>query len=368
MFRPVRNGLAAAAKPLMLAGVLVGFCGWSIASASANQDLQEGLSRLAKAVKTSLEDEGVDAVNVGDFIAPPRLQSGSGTGLKLQIVEALKAAGVRVEATAPTQLIGRFTVREEQERDEDAFESIALRITATLLDRDDEELARLNISVFGDSALQLVGAQGSLPPTNAPREREASKREAIEAPLPTIAGNEVRTSADSPFGLEVLVTRGSGAEPRRPELEPAGDRGQRAFVRLANGDEYVVRLHNRSATEVAVTLTIDGLSMFAFSETGNFGSQVLVPPGGRVDIPGWFINDRLTDAFEVSGYAKSAAASVGVPVTDVGTITAAFYESVPGSEKDAQATARGRQIEKRYVQVKRIIKDLQAVISVRYHR
>ena len=41
----------------------------------------------------------------------------------------------------------------------------------------------------------------------------------------------------------------------------------------------------------------------------------------------------------------------GIPVTSVGTITAAFHESHAGSDKDVNATGRGRKIDQKYEEV-----------------
>jgi hypothetical protein len=331
----------------------------------ADAHLTDGLNRLAKEVATFLKKDGSSSINVGDFIAPPRLQASGGAGLSLEIAAALKQQSIDVRKDSPFQLIGQFTLRDEKADPSDSFESVALRIKASVLDKDDEELKKLSISVFGDAALQIAGGTTDLPQGLPPAAKEQKKRDTIDHPRAAIVGNETRSSGNSPFGIEVRARRGLSSEsaPRTPE----DDQG-RAFVKLTKGEEYIVRLHNRAPFEAAVTLTIDGLTMFAFSNEGNFGSQVLVPSGKFIDIPGWYITSTKTDAFEITSYAKSAAASKGVPVTNMGTITATFHEAVDGSERDANATGRGRQIDQKYVEEKRVIKDAVSVVSVRYNR
>ena len=80
-----------------------------IATASVRADafLDDGLNRLAREVAVVLEKEGGNSINVGDFIAPPRLRASGGAGLKLQIAEALKSHEIQVDrlvlrATAST--------------------------------------------------------------------------------------------------------------------------------------------------------------------------------------------------------------------------------------------------------------------------
>jgi hypothetical protein len=325
--------------------------------------LSDGLSRLAaQVVKVITQEGGELAVDVGDFVGTPRLKAAGGPGIALLVGEALEAKGVTVREPAPYQLLGTFKTVDGRAAEDDRFNSVALRIEATVLDAKDQELGKLNINVFGDAPLQFAGGTGSLPPVKEGQPsavREDAKRAAFESPHAAVVGTETRDAPPSPFGIEVLV----GKQPRAPSLQ-----GGRSFVRLEKGEEYVVRLHNRAPFEAAVTLTIDGLSMFAFSEDGSFGSQVLIPAGRFVEIPGWYVNNIKTDAFEIGGYADSAAASKLLPSTSVGVITATFHESIQGSGKDPKATKRGRQIDQAYVEEKRLVKPATAVVSVRYDR
>ncbi len=349
--------------------------GTARADDSAEGALREGLGRLAEKVAKFIEDAGGEkAVVVGDFIAPPRLKASGGKGISQVLEAALKKVNIAVKDKAPFQILGQFTVRDEKQNPGDDFESVSLRLSATLLDRNDEELQKFAISIFGDASLQVTGRSQEFPQNAGPKETEERKREAIDHPHAVIVGSETRTTAESPFGVEVRVRQGmsDASQPRAPVLKEG-----LSFVPLSKGEEYIVRLHNRADFETAVLLTVDGLTMFAFSEEGNFGSQVLVPPGKFVDIPGWFVTKDKTDAFEITSYAKSAAASRGV-TTKLGTITASFSaawdpaKSPPvdeASPKSADtATGRGRQIEKKYVEVKRVVGRLRAVVSVRYDR
>jgi hypothetical protein len=338
----------------------------------ADPALDQGLERLSGAVAEVLQQQAEDSISVGDFVATHLPNASGGAGLKKLIADALAKKGIKVSAAAKLQLLGRFAVPLEKNKGE-SFDSVALKISASIVDRNDQEIAKPNISVFTDDALLFSGASGNIPPTNArPEEREKAKADAIRNPSVAAVGNQTRTDADSPFGIEILVSRGSNQESRPPQVKTVEGAGQMAFVKLAEGEEYIVRLHNQSDEEAAVVLTIDGLNMFTFSKEGTFGGQVLVAKGTHVDIPGWAVNETDSDAFEVSNYAKSAAASLGKPITDVGTISAAFFTTGVASAKtladDPLATKRGRRIGKKYVLEPREIKDQECVISVRYER
>jgi len=331
--------------------------------------LADGLARLARGVADVIREErgaGDMAVVIGDFVGAPRLRAAGGAGLALMLGSALQAEKVAVRDAAPFQVQGSFKTVDDRAAAGDRFDSVALRIEAIVLDGRDNELKRLNINVFGDAPLQFVGGTANLPAAKEAETdpqtlaaREEAKRQAVDAPHAVVAGTEIRSGADSPFAIEVLVA----GRARPPQLQ-----GGRAFVDLDKGEEYVVRLHNRAACEAAVTLTVDGLSMFAFSEDGSFGSQVLVPAGRFVEIPGWYVTKDKTDLFEIGGYGESAAAAKLLPSTSVGVITATFHESVEGSGKDPKATKRGRQVGLAYREEKRLVKPPITVVSVRYDR
>src|SRR5439155_23696125 len=100
----------------------------------------------------------------------------------------------------------------------------------------------------------------------------------------------VSAAADSPYAVEVWAAPRPGAQyaPR-----PATVDGGLAFVRLSQGEVFAVRLINKSPHDAAVTLTIDGLSLYAFSDvedpkTGRSRYAVIFVPAGReVFLRGW---------------------------------------------------------------------------------
>ena len=339
------------------------------APARADAALDEGLAKLAASVARFMKDENRgSAINVGDFIAPPRLQASGGRGLSESLAAAFKKQDIEVSATAPLQLIGKFTVREEKENASNDFESVALRIRAEVLDKEDETLQAFNISVFGSAALQVPGITVDLPAQATEEEKQQGIKGRIENPQAAVIAAETRASPASPYGVEVIVNR----SPRVPQML-----GGRAFVPLDRGEEYLVRLHNHSPLEAAVTLTIDGMTMFAFSSEGNFGSQVVVPPGKFADVPGWYMNKSKTAAFVITSYPESAAGKKGV-TTNIGTITATFHacwdpkatppDDEPAARSAESATGLGRPIEKQYEKVNRVVGQPRAVVSVRYNR
>jgi hypothetical protein len=321
-----------------------------------------------------MREENQAAILVGDFTAhPPRLKASGGPGISQMITAAFQKQGVTV-GDGGLQLLGRFELH-DQEAPQDDFESVALRIRAQVLDQNDEPLQALSISVFGDAALQLAGANVDLTDQALPEDRENAKRDSFQSPQAAVIGNETRATEASLFGVEVYVHSAGKLLPRTPSVN-----GGRSFVALERGDEYVVRLMNHAPFEAAVTLTIDGLSMFAFNEEEIQATRVMVPAGSFVEIPGWYCTSTLSKAFEITGYPESAAGQRGV-TTGVGTITASFAaawpkggdppDDEPQFSRSAQgdiATGLGRQIDQAYEKVERDIGQLRATVSVRYNR
>ena len=342
--------------------------------AKADAALEEGIDRLAAKVAAYAKGEGHSSIIVGDFTAPPLLKASSGAGLSHLLATSLKKAGLDVSDKATLQLVGDFKTQKEKDFKDAAFDSVVLRITGKVLDTNGEELKSFPISIFGDAAAKIVGGNVEIP-TRADvkdEEREAETKRRLDSPQASLVGPETRASKDSPYGIEVVIKDKS----RVPQLVNG-----RSFVPLQKTEEYVVRLHTRSAYEAAVELTIDGLSVFAFSEEGNFGARFLIPPGRSIDIPGWYFTTRDSRAFVITSYPDSAAGKKGVR-TSIGTITASYSAAwsvgaprpadepalPPGGKDSDNATGIGRPIEKRYESVERIIGQTRAIISVRYNR
>jgi hypothetical protein len=171
-------------------------------------------------------------------------------------------------------------------------------------------------------------------------------------------------------------------------------------VPIQRGETYAVRLINDSDLEAAVQLRIDGLSMFSFSELRQPGkirdkmgmlvenpkkgeplySVVILAPKRDAVIPGWHVNNKKSDSFLVTEFAKSGAALLK-PTGGIGTISATFQaawekdalppKDEPGKKRgvgSGDATGRGPEVAKEYKEVQRELGVIRDVISVRYTR
>ncbi len=336
----------------------------------AASPVDDGVTRLADAVSGFFERERHEKIVFVGAVTSP---DGDGdAALRDKLVAALEAKEFTIRRAKLT-INGRFS-KEFRPEGTSGPKRVALRLKAEIRDRESDELIQpIAIPIFGEEAVTHLNPTVDIPADLSEDKRHEKLNDAINTPTAAIDGNVTKADRGSKFGIEILARRGSSTSSRKPK----DDQGF-AFVELAKGEEYIVRLHNKASFETAVSLNIDGLSMYAFSKEGNFGSQVVVAAGTSVDIPGWYISSAKTDVFEITSYAKSAAADKSIPLTSTGTITATFHAcweptaTPPPDEAGAKsadtATGRGRRIDQKYELVKRVVGKQRAFVTVRYNR
>lgn len=207
----------------------------------------------------------------------------------------------------------------------------------------------------------------------------------------SIDGTLVKPTKDSPYAVEIRA-------------EPLADFGKREAAarkaELLNGEPYVpiekdeiyqVRALNYSDHEVAVSLAIDGLDQFTFSDDRRADGRpkfthFIVGPckgdkPGEVLIRGWHKTAKpLTDedkrqgkgnelSFLVTEYGKGAASKFPTQSQGkVGTITVGFALSHPSGTKGGTETGFGPPVEVKQEPVKRDIDAPSAFVTVRYNR
>jgi hypothetical protein len=193
-------------------------------------------------------------------------------------------------------------------------------------------------------------------------------------------GTKIIPSAKSPYAIEVLVKRDikALAMPRQPRFE-----GDNPFVDTQRGELYAVRVYNNSQHEAAVTLHIDGLSVFTFSEVRDPKgaprySHYIIPPGKDTTIHGWHKRNEPPDnflSFLVTAYGDGASKLVAQPTGKVGLITATFAYAWPkGQEppKDDRSagdeTGLGPPISAKFAEPQRTIGAVRDIVSIRYTR
>jgi hypothetical protein len=261
---------------------------------------------------------------------------------------------------------------------------LAARIKGTVTDRAGQVLFTFSRGVFGDNVVAaLFGTTAKLPPDLPPADRNAELEKSLDKPKVHVKGTRVSATADSPYAIEILAAPQPGS---RYAPRPATVQDGLAFVPLSRGEVFGVRLINRSPYDAAVTLTIDGLNLYAFSDlkdpkTGRPKfTVVIVRAGQEVFLRGWHRTHEMSEEFVITDYAKSAAAELR-STAPTGVITATFAAAWPkdqsppddepnnsGNSRSADAVGRGTQVQQKYVEVLRHIGVVRATVSVRYSK
>ena len=361
--------------------------------AHASAELRTVLAEFSGDLKKLLDGQGENSVAIGQFTGPANFPTSGGPGIAQIFAEELAKKGVQLKTRAKFGVKGVYRLTEIPAEDPDdkrlGRKVLAIEIEATVVDQFDKPLSDIAFKrqIRGEATVfQLTGIPAALP-TNGnqttERERDLELRKNLTDPKAAINGAVVRSKEGSPYAIEILV----GGNPRAAE-----NKDGLAFVSIRRGEEYAVRLINESPHETAVQLRIDGLSMFAFSETRHkddtqkgepLYTAIILPPKkdgkpGEAVIRGWHVNNKATDKFVVTEYAKSAAASLN-HTANLGTITATFQAAweegqkppadEPGKSRGhgaGDATGRGDRIGEEYKEVVRQFGVIRDSASVRY--
>src|SRR5262249_42767349 len=157
-------------------------------------------------------------------------------------------------------------------------------------------------------------------------------KKAFEKPTVAIIGSRVAAWTGSKLSVEVLAVDQVTPRTQESDYKPLTARAEDgyAYVPLRRGQSYAVRLTNDSDADVAVTLAVDGMGLFSFTEEKDEKTgqpkryRMMVPRKGKLLVRGWFINHKETDHFRVSEYGRGLKAVRGGSLTDSGTIRVPF--------------------------------------------
>jgi hypothetical protein len=356
-----------------------------VPAARAASDLDKEMAELARQIEGVVKERG-NVIQVGEFVPKgnaARQGATGGTAIAKALLDQLTKRGVNVSRTAELLVSGEY--RDVTDKDS---KTTALQIKAKIEDRRGEPLVELDSrGLFNLATIaSLVGITTVTPPAASQEKAEMKLDQALDKiQSPQLAGTRitpVQDRATLPYSIEILV----GPDQAMPDLKnyvPRAatlDKDGLAFLKINRGEVYAVKVINDSQSDVAVTLTIDGLSMYSFSDNKNY-EVVFVPAGKSGIIAGWHRTNDKSDSFLVAEYARSAVARLLPSSSTFGTITASFKAAwprdgaPPADEQDprrntrsAAATARGNPIDAKYVEETRNIGQFRGAVSVRYNK
>ncbi len=257
---------------------------------STKADLDAAVTKLAAGIQERLKDRGLEAVSIGEFNGPNKLKINIGARLKADLERHLKGRKVAVRDEAKLEVRGDYTLVE----DPDQANLHALNLKVRFIETDtNTEMAGLSLEAFVKDNIdiaKMTGGTVSVPVNANGHEFNEYIAESVKKPAVAVANSKVRAKPDSPFAVELLRTE----DPQRfGQPQPARELGGRAFVDIPRNAYYQIRLHNAAEYDVAATVTIDGLDVFAFSDdrdprTGKPRfKHVIVSAGRSGTLKGW---------------------------------------------------------------------------------
>ena len=344
------------------------------------------LAALAADVQKLLAGRNETAIAIGQFVPLPGANASAGPAIAKGLADELARVGVDVRLRANLTAEGRYGLNEDAKSGR-----LAVSLHVKIVDKTGEEIVGLKLNprgIFGDAVVSaLLGLTVDLPPQADGKERDKKIEYSAEKPQAYLEKTRINAPGGQPFGIEVLVKGADGKFTPRAAVEKEG----LAFVELKNNEVYRVRVYNDADYEAAVTLTIDGLNMFTFSDikdpkTGKPSyDRLLVGAHRSFAIPGWHRTNEKngSNEFQVTKYADSEAAKLYANSANVGTVTVTFAAAWP-KEKGPPAdepknpdshsrsadlgTKRGAETGDGYKEQTREFGVTRAAISVRYSK
>ena len=340
-------------------------------AARAGDDLAKDIDPIASDVAGYLRGAGMNAVFVDQIKADRKLKSSGGVGLANAMKKALEAQGIRVGKTgSKLSLTGNY-FSSEDDKPELGFE---LR----LVDNRDKTVKEFKSRIKYDvNVATLSGGTAKIASDDSPMKRRRQLKLSLDAdPTVSIRKTRIQSSPDSKYAVEIWVKSGGSDYAPRDINDSEGQ----AFVRIDKEEIYGVQIINDSDKNAAVTLTVDGINIFSFSENKDY-TYFIVGPNSRTLIKGWHINNQQSDSFKVTEYAKSAAAELNHQASkDIGMITAVFKAAWPEGDRipddegggrtaiDQLATGKGPRVDSAFKVVEMHVGMLRDTISCRYSK
>jgi hypothetical protein len=372
-----RNSMSRWLGTGLTALALVGWCGATLSAAdSASDALSRELAEVAKRVKGVCVKGNYTLVGVGDFSGGASVTGSSGPEIQTKLTTALENEGLKVvKDEFHVELEGKYEPAKEPTT---GLQGVRMTVRVTQASSGDD-LDKIVRFVFGaESVPRLLGLSVTTKPdddaqTQSKKFEDALKKQEKGTPQGAIDKSIIKAADDSPYAIELLVKQDDKLVPRKAEFSARG----LPFVEINKSEVYAIRLINESETEAAVALSIDGLSVFHFTESEQKPTVWLVPPGKSVTIPGWHKTDSVSVEFKVTDFPDSAANKVNLkPSSTIGTVTATFSAAFPPGDlppgepnlKDTRGTGFGADLEFKTEHVQRQIGNPRATVSVRYER
>jgi len=368
-------------RSTLLMSLALAGAGW----AQTPDPVETELAGLVEEVVGVLKKQNQQQIRIGKFTGDGDIPSHFGPEIQRYLIALFSDKHkIRIDRDATIEIKGDYRPAKSDPANPNQTEMF-IRINASLVDTNTGKplanVAAFSRGAYGNEALaRAFAVPVSLPPSADRNVRNEQIKRRIDKPETHVADTLIRSSAASPFAVEMLVV------PNAKSPDPAKGRevktpGGLAFVEIAKGEVYRVKIHNSADFDVAVKISVDGLDQFVFADKENFDEQgklkflpmMIVPKGKTAVVRGWFRTLKKADSFQVSSYAESAAVELNASQGEVGVVNVQFFAAWDTAEqlkvegaKDATATKRGEPVDTDLKVVPKFIGAFRDQVSVRY--
>ncbi len=338
----------------------------SSSSAHAGEAFKD-LADIVPRIKNLLAQKNASSVSISQIEGPAAQKATGGPGIAKFLADGLTREKIKVEDTANIGISGKYRAS-----DDPATKLKVVVLKLEVEDRDGNALDTIERTIRDPSAISiLLGLSVSLPQGDETANpdvraaRDQALRVAISDPGSTTKVNDARVSAGdrNDLAIEIDVKQAGNFTPRPPSQSNGV-----AFVPLTKDEVFGIRLINDTDKRVAVSLHIDGLSIFSISENKAY-THVLIEPRSQVMIPGWHVSNKESRAFLVTGLDEGLAAKLKSRAP-VGTVTACFHTTTEpaGAKGEDFSVGSGDTVNQQYQETSVVIGQALASVSVRYKK
>jgi hypothetical protein len=355
--------------------------------------LNKALAEIAGVVAKVVKAQGGKELVVNPISDKGDLTHTAGPGATDKLLELLRRGGLEPVLKGDFIFEGEFKLGEATDnagrRQGYAVASIAFivkrRNGKSLYDSERElELEQRPRVTNTQDVAGLGGGTLSVPPKAPAAEKNQTVLDSLDNKpgLFELDGAKIRPKG-APYAIEMLVA----PKPYGDQAPPQSAFQPRAvtvregfpFLKVQSGEAVAVRIINEADHDVASTVTIDGLSMFAFrDDKADKSEHLVIEPHRAGDALGWYRNDKKSSVFLVSDLpADHPKAGLLKNPAKIGSITVTFaaaWEKDNQKPKDEPETRQaaeiipGAPIDVPYQTVKRKIGVFRAAVTVRYDK
>jgi hypothetical protein len=358
-------------------------------AAPARGSLDAAIGVIAENVARVVKAENAREIVVNSITDKGDLTHTSGPGLTEKLIEHLRAEGLEPALKANLIFSGEYSLGEAETDDRKqgfAVGRIGFQVKRrngkVLIDSEKDLEVDQQPRVTDPKDLEgMAGGTVFLPPSAPAAENDKKVLDSLDKSEFEIDGTRVRPRG-APYAIEMLVAKLSGDEkPRASAFRPRAVQPRQGFpfLRVEPGEAVAVRIINEAGHDVASTVTIDGLSLFAFRDDRESKNEHVVVEAHRAgDILGWFHNAEKSSVFLVSDlpkdHPKSALLKSPAKIGSITVTFAAAWEKDaqrPGDEptgRQATEITKGAPIEAPYRSVNRHVGVFRAAVTVRYDK